>query len=185
MNVTFGWLDLLVILVLTFFAVRGYKRGLSGELLRIVGLIASFMLAYQFFGVIGEKLTAHSSLPEQLGYIIGYILVFTIVFLFFVVVRIIVHRMMSYSFVDALEKGGGLTAGIIKALFILSIVYVLIGMLHIPALTRYIVTRSFTGQYIMRISPYAYNTMFYIWKPAKRFEPDNFFTRVSADIQPR
>ncbi|RJP59513.1 MAG: CvpA family protein [Candidatus Auribacter fodinae] len=183
MNIVFGWLDLLVILVLVFFGIRGYKRGLSGELLRVIGLIASFTLAYQFFGMVGEKLSAHSSIPEQLGFIIGYILVFALVFLFFVILRIIVQRMMTYSFVDALEKGGGVAAGLMKALFMLSIIYVLLGMLHIPPLTRYIVTKSFTGQYIIRISPYAYNAMFYIWKPAKGFEPENFFTRVKSDIQ--
>lgn len=185
MNVTFGWLDVVVALILIIFGIRGYRRGLSGEVLQIVGLLASFILAYQFFQVIGTIIVEHSSIPVQIADISGYVIIFISINLLFFIIRKIVHKLMTFSFVAVLEKGGGIAAGVVRAICMISIIYVLIGMLHIPHLTGYIIERSFTGRYIITISPHIYNGLFSIWKPAKRFDSQDYFSTIQADLQPK
>ncbi len=183
MKIVFGWLDILVGLVLVLYAIRGYRRGLSGEILQVVGLLASFIMAFQFFGSAGDMILDNMRLMPELAYILGYGIIFSIVYGFFFILRIFVHRIMSLSFIAGLERGGGIMTGMLRGLCMLSIVFVLIGMLRFAALTDWIVNNSFTGRYIIRVAPYIYNTVFVVWKKARRFDKQQYFMQINADAK--
>lgn len=178
MPIAVNWIDVAVAVFLLVFAIRGYRRGLSGEILQIVGLLASLLMAYQFFGYVADVLIETISMPEGIAKIIGYLGVFTLFYSIFFVIRVIVHKMMSVSFIAVIEKGGGLMSGMIRGLCILSVIFVLIGMLHQPAVIQYIVKESLSGRYIMPLSLDLYDLLFSATEKAKQFDQKSYMMQI-------
>lgn len=182
MKIAFGWIDVVVFLVLGFCAFRGYRRGLSGEILQVVGLLVSFILAFQFFDILAQLILHHMHISSKLANVLGYGIIFLCVYQFFFLLRLFVHKIMTVSFIAVIEKGGGLCAGILRGVCMLSIVFFLTGMFRIPQWTDHIVNNSCTGKYILYATPYIYNTVFMVWEGAKRFDKNKYFSQISSDV---
>lgn len=182
MSVVFSWLDIVVFLVISLFGFRGYRRGLSGEILQVVGLFVSFLLAYQYFDVVGMAFYEHTRMAPMFAYILGYTIIFSLTYLIFYIIRLIVHYLVNISFISVLEKGGGLFFGATRGILFLSVLFFLTGLLHMPELTDKIVRSSFTGKYIMNVTPHIYDACFSLWEKGKRFDQSRYFMRVYSDI---
>lgn len=184
MKLVFSWVDIIVLLILFLFALRGYKRGLSGEILRTVGMLASFIFAYQFFSKAAGYLQKIMPLPNTIASMLSYVSIFFIVYVFFYFLRVFIKRLMSISFVSGLEKGGGFLAGTLKGLCFLSICFVLAGMFHREQVNDYILKKSLIPPYIMPITPYIYDSIFiplgekYSGK-VKGFDKQAFFMQLN------
>ena len=189
MKIIFSWVDIVVFLFLILFSLRGYKRGLSGEIFRSVGFLLAFMLAYQFFGTGAVYLQKIMPVPDSIAALLAYVIIFFLVYLGCYFVRIIIQKLMNVSFIAGLDKGGGLFVGIIKGLCFLSVIFVLLGMLKIEFINDYMFKKSLTPPYVMPITPYIYDSVFiplgekYSGK-VKGFDKQAFFMQLdSSSIQ--
>ncbi|MDX9702232.1 MAG: CvpA family protein [Candidatus Auribacterota bacterium] len=181
MQIPLNWIDVMVGVILIIFAIRGYRRGLSGEILQVVGLLASLLLAYHFFGYVGDVLQKSISMPEGIASILGYVGVFVLLYTFFYVIRVIVHKIMSVSFIAVIEKGGGILAGTMRGVCALSVLFVLIGMLRQPAITQYIFKESLTGKYILPLSLYMYDMLFPASEKSAQFDQSKYMINLYND----
>ncbi len=181
MQIPINWIDVFVGIVLLVFAIRGYRRGLSGEILQVVGLLASLILAYRFFGYVGEALHQSLAMPEGIAFVLGYVGVFVLIYTIFYVIRYIVHKMMSVSFIAVLEKGGGILAGMMRGICILSVLFVLVCMIRQPSVTRYIFNESLTGKYIMPLSLYMYDMLFPADETSQHFNQQQYMIQIYDD----
>ncbi len=183
MKIVFSWLDIVVFLVILLFGFRGYRRGLSGEILQVAGLFASFLLAYQYFDVVGMAFYKHTRMAPMFAHVLGYMVVFASTYLLFFIIRLIVHYLVNISFISFLEKGGGLFFGVTRGVFFLSVLFFLTGLLHMPELTDKIVRSSFSGKYIMYVTPHLYDACFSLWEKGKRFDQTRYFMSVYSDVE--
>ena len=183
MALKISWIDVIIFLVMVYFSIRGYKRGLAGEILSIVTLFLSFLLAYHYFGVVATYLENSIGLVSVIANIFGYVFVFVGVFIACTIIGIIFKRIVQWSFISGLDKVGGILFGLVRGTCIISIILVLLGMLRMPALTSRIAEKSFLARYVLFVSPYIYESTFVFWKDRRNFDADKYMNFISEDVQ--
>ena len=84
--------DLLALAVIAAYAVRGFIRGLTASLLRLLGLAGSSFAAWLFWGWAGRRLHALFGTPPVLAYALGAALVFLIAYVIFLGLVYLIRR---------------------------------------------------------------------------------------------
>jgi len=175
------WLDIAIVLVVSCYSFRGYRRGLSGEILQVTGLVISILIAYQFFEIIAVSMVKNMNIAPAFATIFSFLVIFFVSYIFFFLVRVFVHKIMSVTFIAGIEKAGGFIAGALRGICMLSIIFFLITMLRVPSLTDMIVNNSTMGRYIIFVAPTIYNSTFSVWDKIKSFDLNQYQMQINQD----
>lgn len=73
-----NWVDLLIILAITVFALDGLRRGLLLQVFNIVGFLTALLLALTFYSQVADLLTKIVNLPKIAANPIGFLVVWAI-----------------------------------------------------------------------------------------------------------
>lgn len=115
----FNYFDVMVVCVLALFALRGCLRGFVGEVAGVAGLIGGLWLAHRFHGPAAAYLPFIDD-PVWRA-ITAYTLVFLTVLLAVGVLRRVLRKILSFSFVSWADKLAGFLLGLFKGLIICSL----------------------------------------------------------------
>ena len=108
--------DLLAVIYLIFGMIRGFMRGLSGELARVISMVAVFVLGWQFYELAGQKvMEVATRLDEQTAQLVGFLLILVGAGIGTVLIRWILRNLMEFTFKEPLEKVGGVVAGLVRS----------------------------------------------------------------------
>lgn len=114
MSGTLNWYDLVVIVALLYGAWSGLRAGLTGEIIRVIGLVLMIVLAVEFYLPAGNWLQAHSRLGEEPSYLIAFVSIAVVVHLIALAARLATHKQMQkLKFAAMVENVGGSLAGVI------------------------------------------------------------------------
>ena len=117
--------DVVIILVLTFFAIRGYLVGFVGEVAAIVSLVGGFWVAHTFHTLLAEKITFVSEpLWRNMA---AYVILFVAVVIAVAIMARVLQRILSFAFVSWADKLAGGVMGLAKGLIVCSIAFVVLG----------------------------------------------------------
>lgn len=124
---TLNWYDLVVIGALLFGVWSGLRAGLSGEIIRVIGLVLMIVLAAEFYLPAGNWLRTHSQLGEEFAYLVAFVSIAVTVHLVALAVRLATHRQMQkLKFAAIVENVGGSFAGVIRMAVIMTWLTVLL-----------------------------------------------------------
>ena len=130
----FNALDLIILVVIIFYAWEGYRLGFLAALLDLVSFIASFLLALKLYNGVGALLVRTANLPVGFANAIGF---FLVAFILEILLSLLLRRLLfrfpqttdEESFLAALSRADhylGIVPGVISALIILSFAFSLI-----------------------------------------------------------
>src|SRR5437764_1337494 len=85
----FNLFDIIIILVVWFYAYEGYSVGFFLALLDLASFISSFIIALKFYGVMAKLLMTLFSLPIGFANAIGF---FVIAFIAEIVINLVLRR---------------------------------------------------------------------------------------------
>ncbi len=98
-----NWVDLFIILLLSFYLLSGWSRGFLLGIADMIGFILSFIGALRLYSVFGELLVINFSLPRGIANAVGFLLVGIIVEIFFsILINFIIKKI--YQGVTASSK---------------------------------------------------------------------------------
>jgi uncharacterized membrane protein required for colicin V production len=124
---TLNWYDVVVIAALLFGVWSGLRAGLTGEIIRVIGLVLMILLAMEFYLPAGNWLRTHSHMGEEMAYLIAFVSIAVIVHLIALAVRLSTHRQMQkLKFAAIVENVGGSFAGVIRMAVIMTWLTVLL-----------------------------------------------------------
>lgn len=114
--------DTSIVLILTFFSIRGYLNGFVGEVAAIVSLVGGFWVAHTF----------HPELAKHLSFVTepvwrnmaAYVLLFIGVVIAVAILARILQRILSFAFVSWADHLGGGILGFAKGLILCSIAFI-------------------------------------------------------------
>ncbi|MDD5556164.1 MAG: CvpA family protein [bacterium] len=152
----FSWIDALVIAAVLRGLWLGHRRGLSGELLRFVGILCALYLSFRFCEPASDKILEHLKVSERAAIGLAGAGIFLAVIVFFYMLNQTVHRMMTLPAIAAIERGGGAVLGGAKALLFSFAVLVMLALVKVEAISEAVSTRSFFGPLAIRLAPEAY-----------------------------
>ena len=113
-------IDLIAGIYLIFSIFRGFKRGLSGELARLVSIAVILISGWQFYEPLGQKIGEVTRLTDSESRLTGFILTLVAAGLVMVLLRWILKNMMEFTFKGNIERIGGMIAGFLRSLAIVT-----------------------------------------------------------------
>ena len=116
--------DTAVILLLTFFTIRGWLNGFVGEIAAIVSLIGGFWAAHTFHKDLAPQLTFVSDPLWQ--NMVAYVAIFVAVIIAVAVVAKLFQRILSFAFIAWADRVFGALLGLAKGLILCTIAFLFI-----------------------------------------------------------
>ncbi len=149
-----GWnyWDIFFIILGCYFIIRGSFRGFVGEVITLVGFLASFYLSFNYSGGIGRFLSVTMGLNAYMAQAAAAVLIWLSVTLIAAMLRMILKSLIGAASLGGIDKLLGLFSGVIKSVIV---VYVVItgGLLLAPVVTPTWMSQSDILRYAGRSWP--------------------------------
>ena len=149
-----GWnyWDIFFIILGCYFIIRGSFRGFVGEVITLVGFLASFYLSFHYSGGIGRFLSVTMGLNAYMAQAAAAVLIWLSVTLIAAMLRMILNSLIGAASLGGIDKLLGLFSGVIKSVIV---VYVVItgGLLLAPVVTPTWMSQSDILRYAGRSWP--------------------------------
>lgn len=124
---------MLIGLATGFLMIRGAFRGLSGEIVSLIGTVGGFYVAWKLSPQLGGVLSHLLGLPFLLSQIVAFLLVMLGIALLAALLDRTIKKILRLARLTALDRLLGVFSGILKATVLLMVVYAM-GMTLNPLL---------------------------------------------------
>ncbi|MFO7871392.1 MAG: CvpA family protein [Kiritimatiellia bacterium] len=144
--------DIAALILLVIGGLLGYRRRLSGELSRMISVVAAFILGVYFCGPVSVWLIGHTRLTENTARLVGFIVTLVSVVAVMVFLRILLKRIMMVAFEPVTDRAGGVLAGLVRTAVLILIVFYLMILCPSDYLNRKFGNESAIGTIVKRNS---------------------------------
>jgi uncharacterized membrane protein required for colicin V production len=157
---TVNWYDIVVIGALFYGIWSGICAGLTGEIIRVIGLVMMFVLAVEFHQPAGNWLSANSPLPDDICQLVAFVSIAVVVYLVTLWIRLATRkRMLELKTAALVENVGGGFAGAIRMVLIMTWVTAVLSLSTSNFLYDQIGVKSRFGSLVLDQFPAARATM--------------------------
>jgi len=184
-------LDIIVLIILIWFAGHGLVYGLIRSVFNLVGVIAALFVATLWLPIVSNFLKNHLPLPEtQIGFI-SFVLIFIAVVVGFRLSAKILHEGLKIVLLGWINRVGGLLFGFLKGALLASGLLWLIGLFPLSESIQKMQEDSVLSSRIKPVLPLVYDGIVTIFPSANNFEKKMQGTveqiktgvRISNDLQ--
>jgi membrane protein required for colicin V production len=139
-----NWVDLMVLIVLVLFALRGFFRGFFREIFSLAGLIAGFMLAVAYERSASAFIASYWQMSSLVLQGVAFVAIFFSVYFLLSLIGWLLHRSEKLLFLKTLNRAGGIAIGMGKGVAVAALaVFFLSSSLWLPQSAR----EKFIGAY--------------------------------------
>ncbi|NIR48577.1 CvpA family protein [candidate division KSB1 bacterium] len=124
-----NYLDIIVVIFVGLFLIKGLIRGFFHEVLGLVGLLVALVLATKHMGLVATGINKVLSIPPALATTLGFLVIFFGVVMFFQLLIHFFQKLMRYSHLGWVEKTAGSLVGFLKGATIISLIFLLASVL--------------------------------------------------------
>jgi membrane protein required for colicin V production len=107
-----NWLDIVIIVILVVPMYLGFRRGLIGTVLPLVGIVLGIVVAGRGYGSIANWLSNWLESPAQ-AKIVAFILIFILFMIAITVVTKLIRGFLGFLLLGWIDKLGGLVFGLV------------------------------------------------------------------------
>jgi len=137
-----GLFDILILIVLAVFLIKGLLRGLLREVCSLLGLVLGGVFAFTFHVPVAQFLQDSAGLPGQVSVWAAFLLVFLGVVIVFAVLGFVLHRFVKIILLGGVNRLAGGVFGLIQAVVILAMLILAMGSQPAPAMARQLIGAS-------------------------------------------
>lgn len=168
-----GITDIVILIVIGVFGVKGLFKGLISEIFGMLGLVLGYVLSYQFYPY-AAQIVEFFGLKKDISDKIGFVLMFLVIYIIVLVVGIVLKKFFKAIQLGWADRSGGFFFGAIKASVILSVVLT-ITLTIIPANAKMHkdLKRSMISSYLLGITPMVFDML----NKLPSIEKDNPFVK--------
>lgn len=120
---TMNFIDIIILLVLCFFAIKGLVRGLVNEASSLAGLLVGGWLAYRFHPVLAAPLKSALHLPAHLSSFLAFIIILLITGVCAHIAGNVITSALRLVMLGSLNRLGGLLIGAAEGMLLLCMVF--------------------------------------------------------------
>jgi membrane protein required for colicin V production len=138
-----GGVDLLFLLILVTFCIRGGLRGLSGEAISLVTTIGGFIVAWKMSPQVSKMVIVFIPLNPAAAQTVSIVAVYVTVLVLGVIAGRIVKAFLKFTNLSGVDRGMGIVAGAVKTYALLMIIYA--GVMYFsPVISPYWMNDSYS-----------------------------------------
>ena len=117
-----NFVDVMLLIIIGVFLLKGLLRGLVKELCSLVGLIVGSLLAFRFHGPLAESMVKAFSLPASVCVVLAFLAIFLSILLVFGLIGMLLSKYVKLLYVGGLNRVAGGIFGLVQGVLILSVV---------------------------------------------------------------
>jgi len=147
--------DLMVLVIILFEFLMGLRRGLSGELFRLLGTGLVMIIALNFYEDFGLMIANHSRLTQnhEMAVALAFLLIVAGLGLCFLLLRIVFALIVNIKFNDAFDRPAGGAAGILRGCLIAGLLLFAASLWPNEQLRPWITVNSYAGKTVCEFTP--------------------------------
>jgi membrane protein required for colicin V production len=144
-----NFFDIAIIIIISFCLIRGVFRGILGELTSIVGVVAGFYGAYNYYKEFTPLLEKYITNQAIINVIVFFVL-FSLIFASIIVIALFLEKLLKVAFLGWIDKTFGAVFGALKGLLIAAVLYIV--LTNVVPQNHTLITQSTLSPYIARVS---------------------------------
>ena len=145
--------DIGALLVICLSTLRGFHRGLSGELAQLISVTVALILGLYARDPFASWLLANTHLASRSAHALAFALVVTGVIIAAILLGFVFSRIMKIVFEESVDKPGGGFAGFVSGILIVALVFMIVTMWPNEYLNRQFGEESIIGRAVIRWTP--------------------------------
>jgi len=162
-------LDIVILSVIGFFAVKGIFRGIIIEIFTLGSIVLGYLISIREMSLMADVLKHYLHIPDVLSNVLGFAVVFTITVFIFRWIGLSLKKFAKWSFLGWVDKSGGVIFGAFKGALIVSLFLLLESVLPPAEGLKRQESESMLFKPVRSIAPWVYNQVKIILPGAKDF----------------
>lgn len=148
-------IDLAVSVIILWELLMGLRRGLSGELFRLLGTCMVFVIALRFYEDFGLMIAHHSRLAQnqEMAVALAFLFILVGMGVCFFILRIFLVILVKVQFNEAFDRPAGGLAGSLNGALIAVLLVFAAGLWPNEELRPLITIDSYVGKTVFKIVP--------------------------------
>ena len=114
--------DIFIIVIIAFCLIRGFFKGLIGELAGIIGVIAGFYGAMTYYPMLAVY-TEQWIHTKGLSNLLAFFILFCAIFIIITLISLLIRKFLSIIFLGWMDRVLGLVFGAAKGLLIVCVIF--------------------------------------------------------------
>lgn len=186
----FNWVDFIIMALIFHGVARGLRKGLSGEIIAIIGFIAAAALSFHFYRIAALKLEEVLPVSYPVSGLLAFSAIAAAVVSLSIIIQKTVHNAVELSFMSFFERFGGALLGGLRRVIVIGLILFICGMVYIfSGLPKDLVQTgkdSILARSIYKLLPRIYDVCTMVYPKSKNFSGDIFLSdlkdKYSADV---
>jgi membrane protein required for colicin V production len=116
-------INIIILAVLLFFALKGLARGLVNEASSLAGLVLGALLAYHFYPAVSTPIRSATHLPVQICAFFAFILILLACGIIMHIVGNVVTTALRVVMMGGINRVGGILIGAAEGVLLLSLLF--------------------------------------------------------------
>jgi membrane protein required for colicin V production len=114
--------DIFIIIIVAFCLIRGFFKGLIGELAGIIGVIAGFYGAMKYYPMLAvyTKQWIHTT---GISNLLAFFILFCTILMIIILISVIIRKFLSIILLGWMDRACGLVFGAAKGLLIVCVIF--------------------------------------------------------------
>lgn len=179
----FNWVDIFAVVILLRVCFVAIKGGFLNELFKTLGTVSAIYLSLHYYTRLSDfirGLVPFKSIPLEFLDFVFFIVLALTGYLLFVILRQVILKFVNMEPIPKLNKWGGVILGLIRAFLLNSLIIFMLIISTIGYFKKSVVT-SFTGEYLYKIAPGVYGTL---WNGvASKFMTKEKYNKTIPEVQ--
>lgn len=159
-----NFLDIIILVVLLFFAFNGFRRGFIDQTSTILGLLAALFVAVRQYQYFEQFLEPYLDLSASLLQFISFAVIFIVVNIVIHVLGITLKKIVDAIFLQPVDKAAGFLLGLFKAGIIVYLLILIMAQIPYQKIND-VLNNSFLAQRIIEASPLIQSKIEEIFRP--------------------
>jgi membrane protein required for colicin V production len=127
-----GLVDILILVVLGIFLLKGVLRGFLREVCSLLGLLLGVLLAFYLHLPLSQWMLDLFGWPSQLCVILSFALIFLLTLLIFAVLGYLLHRFVKLVLLGGVNRALGALFGVMQGVVVLALILFAVDMAELP-----------------------------------------------------
>lgn len=166
---TFNSIDILCLIILGLFCIKGFFRGILIEIFTLVGLLVAYIVAVREMSTIENWITQWINIPPLVASTIAFLIIFLSIGFLFRWIAKMLRSMARWTIIGWADKGGGFLFGLFKGALITSLVLLLLSLIPFSNRFEKETERSALYKPLRSVAPAVFNFVIKTFPSAKDF----------------
>ena len=126
-------IDITILVILGFFCLKGFFRGIIMEVFTLLGLLAAYVIALREMNIVAGWINSLVSLPSLFTSTLSFFLIFLAISLLCRWLAGLLRHVTRWTFLGWVDRGGGMAFGLFKGALVASLLALLISLISFSA----------------------------------------------------